>query len=397
VATKTLLLDSGKEWGGGTNSMFELLKRIDRSRFEVSAVFYHNYPRGSDTDLLHELTAIGIPLQILPPLRQPLWAKLAKELARGFLGWHRPWRQQAVFAIEMAWRIRPNAQRLAAILKHGGYQLLYMNNQPSSNLEGYLAAEMAGVPAVQHCRIDATLNPLEISLANRVGRRIICVSHGVAESLRSQGIAPDKCTVVSNAIDGTQALPPPASLPAGATGRLVIGTVSSLTARKSVDHLLRAAAPLIVTNVLPLHLLIVGDGPQRRALERLAADLGLNEHITFAGFQKNALPWIAATDVFVLASAKEGLPRVILEAMLLGKPVVSSRVVGSKELVVENETGLMYEYGDLTALAECLRALTHDAKKRSGMGAAGRTRVLAEYSIGHYVAAVQKELEHAVA
>ena len=393
---KTLLLDTGKEWGGGTNSMIELLKRVDRHRFDITALFYHNYAKGGDSDLRRELDSIGIPLSILPPLRQPLWAKIAKELARGLLGWRRQWRQQAVFAVEMAWRIRPNARRLAAMLKQGGYQLLYMNNQPSSNLEGYLAAEMAGVPVVQHCRIDASLNPFEVSLANRIARRIICVSRGVAESLKRQGIASEKCTVVSNAIDGAQPLPPPVPLPATAAGRLVIGTVGSLIARKSVDHLLRAAAPLVVGNALPLHLLIVGEGPQRRGLESLAADLGLAEHITFAGFQKLVLPWIAGMDVFVLASAKEGLPRVILEAMLLGKPVVSSRVVGSQELVVEDETGLMYEYGDLGALTECLRVLCQDAKRRADMGAAGRARVLAEYSIGHYVEAVQEALVSAV-
>jgi glycosyltransferase involved in cell wall biosynthesis len=397
MAIKVLLLDTGKEWGGGTNSLFELLKRIDRSRFELDAVFYHNYPMGADSDLRRELEAIGIRLQILPPLRQPLWAKLAKELARGLLGWHRHWRTRAVFAIEMVWRIRPNALRLAALLQQGGYDLLYMNNQPSSNLEGTIAAELAGVPAVQHCRIDAALNPFEISLANRVARRIVCVSHGVAASLQHQGIAPDKCTVVSNAIDGDQILPPPATLPAGAAGRLVIGAVGSLVARKSVDHLLRAAAPLVTKKGLPLHLLIVGDGPQRPGLERLAGGLGLGAHITFAGFQKQALPWIAAMDVLVLASAKEGLPRVILEAMLLAKPVVGSRVVGSRELIVENETGLMYEYGDLGALAECLGSLAQDADRRARMGAAGRARVLAGYSIGHYVESVQKVLQNAVA
>lgn len=397
MAIKTLLLDTGKEWGGGTNSLFELLKRIDRSRFAFSAVFYHNYPRGAGSDLERELAAIGIPLRILPPPRQPLWAKLAKELARGLLAWHRSWRRQAVFAIEMAWRIRPNALRLAELLKQGGYQLLYMNNQPSSNLEGYIAAELAGVPAVQHCRIDAALNPFEVSLANRVARRILCVSHGVAESLQRQGIAPDKCVVVCNAIDGEQALPSPAALPAGAAGRLVIGTVGSLVARKSVDQLLRAAARLVTADGLPLYLLVVGDGPQRLGLEKLAAELGLAGHLSFAGFQKEALPWIAAMDVFVLASAKEGLPRVILEAMLLGKPVVASRVVGVRELVVENETGLMYEYGDPGALAACLEGLAQDADRRARMGAAGRARVLAEYSIGHYVEAVEEALQNAVA
>lgn len=397
MAIKTLLLDTGKEWGGGTNSMFELLKRIDRDRFEVSAVFYHNYSKGSDSNLRHELAAIGIPLRILPPLRQPLWAKIAKELARGLLGWHRPWRQQAVFAIEMAWRIRPNARRLAVILKQDGYRLLYMNNQPSSNLEGYLAAEMADVPVVQHCRIDASLNPLEISLANRVARRIICVSYGVAESLKNQGIAPDKCTVVCNAIDGAQILPPPVPLPASAARSLVIGTIGSLIARKSVDHLLQAAATLIATDGLPIHLLIVGDGPLRRKLEKLAVVLGMAEHVTFTGFQEAVFPWIAAMDVFVLSSPKEGLPRVILEAMLLGKPVVASNVIGSRELVSDGETGLLYDYGNIEALTARLKELLTDEDKRAVMGAAGRKRVLTEYSIEHYVMEVQKVLMEAAA
>ncbi|MBZ0091500.1 MAG: glycosyltransferase family 4 protein, partial [Sulfuricellaceae bacterium] len=368
------------------------LKRIDRSRFEVDALFYNNYPKG-DSDLRQELAGLGIPLAILAPRRQPLWAKAAKELARGLLGWKPAWRRQAVFAIEMAWRIRPNAKRLAEILRQGGYQLLYLNNQPSSNLEGYLAAEMAGVPVVQHCRIDATLNASEIAVTNRIVRRIVCVSHGVADSLKSQGIAADKCVVVNNAIDGKQLLPPPAALPAAAGGRLVVGAVGSLIKRKAVDHLLQAVARL--GSGPECQVLVVGEGPQQDALEQLAAGLGLGERVTFSGFQKQALPWIAAMDVFVLASAKEGLPRVILEAMLLGKPVIASRVIGSKELVLDGETGFLYDYGDVDALAGHLKRLLADERLREAMGAAGRQRVLNDYSIERYVAGVEKILAEA--
>lgn len=389
---KILLLDTGKEWGGGTNSLLELLKRIDRSRFEIEALFYKNYSKG-DSDLRQELAAIGIPLSILPPLRQPFWAKAAKELARGLLGWHRGWRRRAVFAIEMAWRIRPNAERLAEILRQGDYRLLYLNNQPSSNLEGYLAAEMAGVPLVQHCRIDATLNPREIDLTNRVARRVICVSHGIADSLKSQGIAPDKCVVVNNAIDGKQSLPPPAALPAAAGGRLVVGAVGSLIKRKAVDHLLQAVARL--DSGPECQVLIVGEGPLHGALEKLATQLGLSERVLFAGFQKTPLPWIAAMDILVLASPKEGLPRVILEAMLLEKPVIASRVIGSKELVIDGETGWLYEYGDVDALAGHLQRLLANEKMRKSMGTAGRQRVLNGYSIEQYVAGVEGVLAEA--
>ncbi len=69
---RVLLLDTGKEWGGGTNSMIELLKRIDRDRFVVTPLFYDNYARGAESDLRRALADIGLDLQLLPRQRQPL-------------------------------------------------------------------------------------------------------------------------------------------------------------------------------------------------------------------------------------------------------------------------------------------------------------------------------------
>mgnify|MGYP006995908302 CR=1 FL=1 len=103
---KILLLDTGNEWGGGTNSMIELLKRLDRERFAVTCCFYKDYLKGGDGRLLsEELADIGIPLIILPTRKQPLWAKLAKELARGLLAWSVRLRQRSVRAIDRRWRM----------------------------------------------------------------------------------------------------------------------------------------------------------------------------------------------------------------------------------------------------------------------------------------------------
>jgi glycosyltransferase involved in cell wall biosynthesis len=389
--TRVLILDTGKEWGGGTNSLLELLKRIDRNRFEVHACFYHDYARGHDSSISREFAALGIPYTRLPDLRQPFWAKLAKELARGLLAWHGGLRARAVFAIERAWRIEPRAAQIARLLREGGFDLLYLNNQPSSNLEGYLAGEAAGVPVVQHCRIDATLNAAELAAANRVAHAVICVSQGVADSLRTQGIDAGKLIVVHNAIDGAQPLPAAQKLPAVPAGALMIGTVGQLVKRKSVDDLLRAIQKLGAGGT-PIHALIVGAGPEEASLRALAASLGLSERVYFAGFQKEPLPWLAAMDIFVLASSKEGLPRVILEAMLLSKPVIAARAVGSSELVVDGQTGALYPHGDVASLAARIRELADDAALRGRLGDAGRERVLAEFSIERYVAGVERVL-----
>lgn len=388
---KVLLLDTGKEWGGGTNSLLELLRRIDRQRFAVTACFYHDYGMGADSSIAQEMAAIGVPFVRLPTRRQPLWAKLAKELARGLLAWIPALRRSAVFAVERAWRIRPRASAIAAVLRDDGYDLLYLNNQPASNLEGYLAGELVGKPVVQHCRIDVTLNAFEVAAANRVAHRIICVSNGLAQSLREQGIDPARLVVVPNAIDSTQAIPNAAAIEDVPAGAIVVGTIGSLIKRKSIDHLIRALA----SRSEPVHLLVVGEGPEEAALKRLAAELDVAERVHFAGFRQQPLPWLAAMDIFVLASAKEGLPRVVLEAMLLGKPVVASRVVGPAELVVEGETGFLYDYGDVAALALRLGELAGSPALRVRLGEAGRRRVVEHYSIDGYVKGVEQVLSAA--
>lgn len=388
---KVLLLDTGKEWGGGTNSLLELLKRIDRQRFAVSASFYHDYGMGADSSISQEMAAIGVPFQRLPPLKQPLWAKLAKELARGLLAWSPALRRAAVFAIERAWRIRPRARAIADVLRAGDFDLLYLNNQPASNLEGYLAGELAGKPVVQHCRIDVALNASEVAVSNRVASRIICVSHGLAQSLREQGIDPVRLVVVPNAIDSAQAIPDAADIEGVPAAAMVVGTIGSLIKRKSIDHLIRALA----SRSEPLHLLVLGAGPEAATLKQLAVELGVAARVHFAGFQQQPLPWLAAMDIFVLASAKEGLPRVVLEAMLLGKPVLASRVVGPAELVVDGETGFLYDYGDVAALAARLGELAGSPVLRARFGEAGRRRVVERYSIDGYVKGVEQVLSAA--
>ena len=392
---RLLLLDTGKEWGGGTNSLLELLRRIDRSRYEITPLFYDNYARGTESSLKEALASAGYALHLLPRLRQPFWAKLGKELARGLLIWSPRHRAAAVFAIEQAWRIRPDARRIARILREGGYDALYLNNQPSSNLEGLLAAERAGVPAIQHCRIESDLNPTEIATANRATQRIICVSQGVAESLVAQGIDPALCRVVLNGVDGEQALPDRGAARQAhdyADGDIVVGAVGSLVPRKGVLTLLAA-----LYGLPGVHALIVGDGPQRAELEREAARLGMGDRVRFTGFRQAPLIDMAAMDIFCLPSAREGLPRVILEAMLLAKPVVATDIPGSRELVRREETGLLVPHGDAGALHAALARLAADAALRERMGQRGREVVLAENSIRSYVAGVERLFAEALA
>lgn len=393
---RILLLDTGNEWGGGTNSMFELLKRIDRTRFDVTCCFYKDYKKGQSGRLLsEELADIGIPLILLPIRKQPLWAKLTKEVARGLLSWSGRLKKRAVLAIEMQWRIKPRAAALSQLLTDGNYDLLYLNNQPSSNLEGYLASEIAGVPVVQHCRSTPILQGKVVAVVNRLASRIICVSQGVADVFSAQHVAINRLRIVHNAIDVGADLPEPAVLP-NTGDQPVIGTVGRLTGLKSVDHLMRAVAALKQAGV-PVHCLVVGEGEQRHSLEALAVSLDISDAIHFTGFQAVPLAWVQAMDICVLCSSNEGLPRVVLEAMLAKKPVIGSDVNGTRELVVHEETGLLYGYGDIPALTAALHRLASDVRLRKKMGEAGHHRVEAQFSIEAYVDGVTRVLDEVLA
>ncbi|MCX8959159.1 glycosyltransferase [Erwinia psidii] len=397
---KILLLDTGNEWGGGTNSMLELLKRIDRSRFAVQCCFYHNYRRGQDEPLEQVLNALDIPVIFIPQRRQPLWAKVAKELLRSLVFFHRDSRQKVTHFVDSLWRIKPNALKIRQLLVQHDVDLLYMNNQPGSNAEGYLATDKLPVAVVQHCRIEPVLNAGLVRMVNQRADAIIAVSSGVHKVLLEQGVAAEKCVTVFNAIDIRQTLPvretmreqllivPPETF--------VFGSIGSLITRKSHHHTLQALEKFATAfPEADWRMVILGEGPQHNALQQQAQSSGIANRVMFTGFRSNPMDYLAAFDVFILASKSEGLPRVILEAMLLKTAVIGSRVTGTAELIAHNRTGLLYDYGDIQSLFEQMKTLWLDATMRQQLILQANSRVKECYAIEHYVSGVETILQNA--
>ncbi len=390
---KILLLDNGREWGGGTNSMLELLRRIDRDRFDVTCCFYYNYQRGEGETIQSVLNALGIPVVFIPQRKQPLSARLQKELLRSLLFFSRALKKRVVNAVDRRWRIEPNARRLRELLLQGGYDTLYMNNQPSTNVEGYLAAQHLAVGLVQHCRIEPQLDKRLVRMINQRVDVVIAVSHGVNQTLRAHGVDAARCFTVSNAIDIHQPLPD------GGTARarlglpadgFLFGSIGSLIPRKATHHTLQALGALRRScPEINWHMVVVGAGPQLEKLQQLAAREGIADRVIFTGFRNNPLDYLAAMDVFVLASRSEGLPRVVLEAMLVNTAVIGSKVVGTAELVDDGRTGLLFEYGDTAQLCAHMQALSQNHQLRQQLVAQANANVKEHYAIEHYVAGVE--------
>jgi L-malate glycosyltransferase len=132
-------------------------------------------------------------------------------------------------------------------------------------------------------------------------------------------------------------------------------------------------------------LLLVGEGPDEAMLRSLASQLGVAEHVCFAGYQADTRPFYEVMDIFALASAYEGLPLALLEAMFARLPVVATRVGGIPTALKADETGYLVEPKAPSELADKLIALVSDAPLRRSMGQAGLVRARAEFSADRYV------------
>jgi glycosyltransferase involved in cell wall biosynthesis len=161
----------------------------------------------------------------------------------------------------------------------------------------------------------------------------------------------------------------------------VVGWAGRLTAIKRPLDLVRTLRGLLDLGVDAV-LVLVGDGEDRPAVERLAAELGVRDHCRFVGFQRQTREWYAAFDALLLTSANEGTPVVAIEALASERPVVATRAGGTGTVVANGETGYLEAIGDTGALAARLALLARDPALRERMGHRGSEDVRVRFAVG---------------
>jgi glycosyltransferase involved in cell wall biosynthesis len=215
-------------------------------------------------------------------------------------------------------------------------------------------------------------------LANRIIDVHVCNSEAVrAWAIEKEGLPAARTTVIPNGIDLPDG-PPPELEPAW-RAPVRAAMIANLIGYKDHDTVLRSLA--IVRRAHPeLRLVLFGEGPERAALERLAAELRLGSGLVFAGRRPDAPRCLPGFDLALLGSAQEGLPNALMEAMAVGLPVVASAVGGVPELVRDGVDGLLVPAGDPAAMAAAIARLVERPGERARMGAAARERIRSEYT-----------------
>lgn len=241
------------------------------------------------------------------------------------------------------------------------------------------------------------------ALTFRQARRVIAVSHAVERALTAQKILPARrITVIPNGIDfprfdanlqgfDREAFRRRMNIPQGSS---LIGTVGEIKRQKGHEDYLRAAS-IIAREKKSAHFIIAGadttrTGAHRASLERLVNELGLTNRVHFTGWIDEVAPLMAALDVYVSASHTESFGLAIVEAMASGLPVVATATEGAREIIDNEETGVIVPVGNTEAMASSVLHLLKDKDERTRLGTLARAQSRSRFGLDRMVDATEK-------
>ena len=361
---KVIHLISGGDTGGAKTHVHSLLHGLE-GRVELTLVCFMEGP------FAQEARDLGIPTVVLPG--------------------HNLFRTLGV---------------LKKMIRDGGYEIIHCHGA-RGNLMGALLRRSTGLPVVTTVHSDYKLDymgrflsRLTYGTINRIALRKldyrIGVSDAMVDQLITRGFDPDRLFAIYNGLDFS---PRPVAMEREEFFRavglnadensVVVGIAARLNPVKDIPTLIRAFAKAHALRP-ELRLLIAGDGAQMEELKRLTAELGVTDTVCFAGWLTDVDSFYHAIDVNTLTSLSETFPYSLTEGARAGLPTIASRVGGVPYLIDHGVNGLLFEAGDVDALAGHMAALAADPGLRERLGRRLYEKAKAEYSIE---TTIQRQIE----
>jgi len=341
--------------GGAERQLYFWLSHLDRTRFQPIVLTLHP---GHDDFWEKPIESLGIQL-IRIPHRSSRLARLL-DIVRVL----RPYQPQLIHG----WHLftSPYAGMAARLL---------------------VARSLGGVRGTSRTFWN---NPLEACLTLYLVDGILVNSYSTAEQLKV--VIKRKRTAiyaVQNAIEDQkfdrqvvrEDLSKRFSLP---QTNLWIGSLGRLDPKKRFDLLLKVIS-LFNEEVKEFNFLLIGDGPERLPLERLAKDLGIDDHVVFVGEVKDPLVWLSSLDIFCFTSLDEGMPNVIMEAAIAKIPIVTWRLPFITEILDQDEMAMLIEPENVIGFRESLLKLSQSEQLRIELGNAAHDHVLKKFTIDRFI------------
>jgi len=282
---------------------------------------------------------------------------------------------------------------------------------PRANYWGRMAAALERAPVIiaEEHNIREKSDRARPVIERVLGPRTDCVI-AVSQSVRSAVAAMDRASarrptvVIPNPVNARRLQPQRSradvrrELRVSDDETLIVhtGRMESFRGQKGQDILIEAMAALPSTMSAVLCALI-GDGPARRQLERMAQELGVATRVRFLGYRRDVADFLAAADLFVFPSRWEGMPIALMEAMWMGLPVVASDISASRETLGQGEYGRLVHAESPGALAEAIAGLLGDTRARIELGLRAQTYARNTFAPERYAKTVSELWEHLLA
>lgn len=401
--TRTTVLfveaSSGGVLGGSLTGLYHLIRGLDRARYRAVMALYE--PKPIEADLarfdvpVHHISRRRLPKQ--HPLLELEGYRRAKGVGlvrRALSGG----RQAARLLAEEV----PAAIALARVIRRERVDVVHLGNGVRANFDGILACLLTGVPVICHVKGFEKYGARERWAARRT--TLLCMTQAILHYCHARGLRGADEHVVYDAVDEAWLAPqrPPAAIraelgvPADAP---CIGIAGNIQEWKGQRVLIEALGRL--TARADVHCVIAGGThragePYADELRARIAALGLGSRVHLAGFRADIPDVMRAWDVVVHASVRpEPFGRVILEGMLLGKPVIATNAGGVPELLEHGRTGYLVPPGDVAALATTLDEVLADPAAARGVGAQARDWAQERFSLTRHVADMGAIYDHA--
>jgi glycosyltransferase involved in cell wall biosynthesis len=257
-----------------------------------------------------------------------------------------------------------------------------------------VAARMAGIARVLYTKhgIGFTSEELQNRSPSRKMRdRIVdlCVARYITLTRYDNdmlGIARGRIVVIHNGIDPDFGL---TANPVRARAQMLVGTVGRLTRQKGIEFLIQAM-PMIIERYRNAKLLIAGSGEEDSRLKDLVKRLGLEKKVEFLGYVDNPAAVIKSINVFVLPSLWEGFPYVLLEAMILKRPIVATDIFGVNEIIKQQISGILVQPRDPDNMAKAVVSLMSNSLMSRKMGEAAYRQVLSDFTLNKSISKTVK-------
>jgi glycosyltransferase involved in cell wall biosynthesis len=286
-------------------------------------------------------------------------------------------------------------KKFASLIKERRIALIHTDSTTETFYAG-IAARMMRIPLVWHIRVSEEEWVVDRILAN-LSTKLILVANAINQRfvwLKDH----KKMVVIYNGIDleefdhfsATSSIRKEFNI---TRDTVLIGCIGRIEKRKGPEYLISAMREIDSTK-----LILIGTGEKEyiRKVKMLCDEFGISDRVMFSGSRDDIPSVLNEIDILVFPSISgEGFPRVILEAMAAGKPVVATDNAGNPEAVEDGLTGYIIPAGNISALAAKLNELVANKKKRMAMGQAGRKRVEEFFTVQHYVQSIQ-ELYHEI-